>query len=159
PNWSVPWPSAVQALGPAAATKVQVKVVEAPAARVEAPPVNRPVQTPPPVTLTPVRLVVPVFVSVTVTVTLVPAGTSPLGTTLSRCRLVDVVRPVVEPAACSLSVGAGFPWASVATPSAVQALGPATAVKVQVKSCVAPTGNEATLDGVKPPAQLPPPTT
>src|SRR5258708_30625156 len=55
PCGSVPWPSAVQALAPATTVKVQVKSVEAPGARVEAPPVNRPVQTPPPVTLTPVR--------------------------------------------------------------------------------------------------------
>src|SRR5258708_12230500 len=33
PNWSVPWPKAFQALAPAVVVKVQVKSVEAPAAR------------------------------------------------------------------------------------------------------------------------------
>src|SRR5207249_8153543 len=96
-----------------------------------------------------------VFVSVTVTVTLVPAGTSPLGTTLSRCRLVDVVRPVVEPAACSPADGAGLPNWSMPWPSAVQALGPAAATKVQVKVVEAPAarveGSEERRVGQAPP--------
>src|SRR5512142_1960815 len=42
PNWSVPWPSAVQeyVVPGLVAVKVQVKSVEAPAARVVAPPVK-----------------------------------------------------------------------------------------------------------------------
>src|SRR5207249_8947257 len=85
PNWSVPWPSAVQALGPAAATKVQVKVVEAPAARVEGSEERRVGQAPPPVSRTAVRLVVAATVSGIVTVRVLSVGTSPIGTTRATC--------------------------------------------------------------------------
>ena len=74
PNWSVPMPSAVQAFAPAAIVNVQVKSVEAPGARVAAPPPNKPVHLPPPVTDTPVSEAVPVFFSVTTMVAVLPTG-------------------------------------------------------------------------------------
>ena len=64
----MPLPVAFHELVPAAAVKVQVKLVEAPAASVVAPPLKL-AQDPPPVTLTPLSEVVPVLVSVTTTVT------------------------------------------------------------------------------------------
>src|SRR5262245_49815160 len=93
-------------------------------------------------------------------VTVVPTATldPSAGVELLSVSDVDVVRPVTLPSACSPVDGTGLPCESVPWPSADQALAPALAVKVQVKSCDAPTAREAMLAGVKL-VHLPPPET
>src|SRR5215472_15828986 len=104
PSESRPWPSANQVLTPRAALKVQVKFVEAPTARVEAPP-EKLAQAPPPETLTPVRAELPVLVSVTTTVTSVPISTGPAGVWLAVISEVEAETPLTLPAACSPAAG------------------------------------------------------
>ena len=62
------------------------------------------------------------------------------------------------PLVLSLVVGAGLPAASVPLAAAVQEPEAVPELKVQVKSCVAPTARLATLAGVKL-VQEPPPAT
>src|SRR5262249_59770885 len=66
--------------------------------------------------------------------------------------------PVTLPDWLSFVAGAGLPSESVPWPRAVQALAPAAAVNVQVKSCDADHAS-VTLAGTKPPAQPPLPIT
>ena len=88
-------------LVPGVAVKVQVKLVEAPGASVVAPPVKL-AHLPPPVTFTPVSEVVPVLVSVTTIVISRPTGWfAPGGVWLANISVVDDVRPVTLPSACS----------------------------------------------------------
>src|SRR5580765_8177711 len=106
----MPWPKAFQALAPAVIVKVQVKSVEALAARVVAPPVKL-AHLPPPVTFTPLSEAVPVLVSVTTMVAVPPtAALDPsAGLELFSVSVVDVVRPVKLPEACSPVDGAAVP--------------------------------------------------
>ena len=86
-------------MAPAVIVNVQVKSVEAPAASVLAPPVKE-AHLPPGVTDTPVSEAVPVLVSVTTMVAVLPTGAlEPLaGVELFKVKEVDVVRPVKLPA-------------------------------------------------------------
>src|SRR5215813_322756 len=86
PRMSVPFPVADQ-LTFEETTIVQLKFVEAPAARVELPPVQV-AQLLVPVTETPVIVESPVFFSVTVIVTEVPGATVVEGLTLDVVRVV-----------------------------------------------------------------------
>src|SRR5579864_937528 len=154
PSESVPWPRADQALGPAAAVNVQVKSCEAPAASVTLAG-EKLAQAPPPVTFTLVSGPLPVLVSVTTMVTRAPAST--LVGALFSVNCVAAATPSTLPDWLSLVAGAGLPSESGPWPRADQALGPAAAVNVQVKSCEAPAAS-VTLAGAKL-AQAPPPVT
>src|SRR5499425_2922871 len=156
PSESVPWPRAVQALAPAAAVNVQVKSCDANGASVTLAGVKPPAQPPVPVTFTLVSGPLPVLVSVTTMVTVDPAST--LVGALFSVNVVAAETPFTLPDWLSFVAGAGLPSESVPWPRAVQALAPAAAVNVQVKSCDA-NGASVTLAGVKPPAQPPVPVT
>src|SRR5262249_41226142 len=89
-------------------------------------------------------------------VTVDPAST--LVGALFSVNVVAAETPFTLPDWLSFVAGAGLPSESVPWPRAVQALAPAAAVNVQVKSCDAPA-TSVTLAGVKPPAQPPVPVT
>src|SRR5436189_269267 len=97
----------------------------------------------------------PVLVSVTTIVTGSPVLTA-VGA-LFRVSEVEVVTPRAEPLWLSPSAGAALPNSSVPWPRADQALAPAAAVKVQVKSCET-VAARVTLAGLKD-EQAPPPVT
>src|SRR5690348_9119281 len=63
------------------------------------------------------------------------------------------------PLVLSPSLGAGLPAASVPLAAAVQEPEVVPELKVQVRSAVSPGARLATLVGVKPPLQAPPPAT
>jgi hypothetical protein len=113
-----------------AGVNVQEKVVDAPAARVEAPPVQVG-QLFVPVTYTPVILESPVLVSVTVIVTEVPDITVVLGFTVNVVNAVAARITVIVPFVDSPSDGAGWPAASVPDAEAPQFVVSLT-VKVQL---------------------------
>src|SRR4051794_4395962 len=102
--------------------------------------------------------VVPVLVSVPPIVPSAAAATfAPCGVWLFSVSNVDEVGPATLPAACSPVAGTAAFSESSPCPSADQALAPAVAVNVQVKSVDAPTASV-----VAPPvkeAHFPPPLT
>src|SRR5439155_1072561 len=154
PSSSVPWPRADQALAPAAAVNVQVKSCETVAARVTLAGLKDE-QAPPPVTFTFVNVPLPVLVSVTTVITAWTVLTA-VGALL-RVSEVEVVTPRTEPLWLSPSAGAAVPSSSVPRSRADQALAPAAAVNVQVKSCEA-VAARVTMAGLKD-EQAPPPVT
>src|SRR5262249_55790630 len=77
---------------------------------------------------------------------------------LFSVNVVAAETPFTLPDWLSFVAGAGLPSESVPWPRAVQALAPAPAVNVQVKSCDA-TASSVPLPWVKPPAQRPVPVT
>src|SRR5205814_645058 len=132
PSSSVPWPRADQALAPAAAVNVQVKSCETVAARVTLAGLEGE-QARPPVTYTFVNVPLPVLVSVTTIVTGSPVLTA-VAAPSRVCPYTTLFRST-EPLWLSPAAGAALPSSSVPWPRADQALAPAAAVNVQVKSC------------------------
>jgi hypothetical protein len=132
-----------------AGVNVQEKVVDAPTAKVEAPPVQVG-QLSVPVTNTPLILESPVFVSVTVIVTEVPDITVVLGLTVDVVNDVAGRITVMVPLVVSPAAGAVFPNESfaVAVADHVTLVPAAPAVNVQLKFWLAPGARLATLAGV-----------
>src|SRR5262249_62260244 len=102
PTSSVPCQSANQERAPPSSPTRRFTALEAPAARVVAPPVKL-AHLPPPVTLTPVSEVVPVLVSVTTMVTVVPTATLDPSAGVELLSVSVVAGRKIAPADTSLS--------------------------------------------------------